>query len=100
MRKTATFTFHRYRGRPKTQARLLSCQPDYLRQLEEVMTLLAFKDKGACPVAHLLDLAQRSRTAAAVNAAILVSQYQEAGEDRRDARGGGAAWKGANLADS
>eukprot|EP00179_Madagascaria_erythrocladioides_P028354 CAMPEP_0198340738 /NCGR_PEP_ID=MMETSP1450-20131203/45942_1 /TAXON_ID=753684 ORGANISM="Madagascaria erythrocladiodes, Strain CCMP3234" /NCGR_SAMPLE_ID=MMETSP1450 /ASSEMBLY_ACC=CAM_ASM_001115 /LENGTH=231 /DNA_ID=CAMNT_0044045731 /DNA_START=27 /DNA_END=722 /DNA_ORIENTATION=+ len=51
--------------------------PAFLAELEKTMALLAFDDKGNCPVAELLDSAQRQKTASELNAAILSSQCQE-----------------------
>lgn len=40
------------------------------------MALLAFEDSHSSPVADLLDVAQRQKTASELNAAILASQAQ------------------------
>lgn len=40
------------------------------------MALLAFEDARSCPVADLMDIAQRQKTASELNAAILASQCQ------------------------
>eukprot|EP00211_Chloroparvula_japonica_P015212 CAMPEP_0119124384 /NCGR_PEP_ID=MMETSP1310-20130426/4027_1 /TAXON_ID=464262 /ORGANISM="Genus nov. species nov., Strain RCC2339" /LENGTH=227 /DNA_ID=CAMNT_0007114331 /DNA_START=379 /DNA_END=1062 /DNA_ORIENTATION=- len=47
-------------------------EPEYLEQLEQVMTLLAFPDKDS-PVGHLLDEAERRRVASFVNRSIVTS---------------------------
>lgn len=51
--------------------------PRFLTELERTMALLAFEDKSKCPVADLLEPAQRQKTASELNAAILTSQCQE-----------------------
>lgn len=51
--------------------------PQFLTELERTMALLAFDDKSKCPVADLLQPAQRQKTASELNAAILTSQCQE-----------------------
>lgn len=51
--------------------------PQFLTELERTMALLAFEDKSKCPVADLLEPAQRQKTASELNAAILTSQCQE-----------------------
>ncbi|CAM9444119.1 unnamed protein product [Scytosiphon promiscuus] len=53
--------------------------PAVLRQIEEVVTLLAFEDVGACPLSGLLDMEQRQAAAGRLNAAVLQSQQQEKG---------------------
>jgi glucose-induced degradation protein 8 len=55
--------------------------PGLLDELERAVALLAFPDPAASPLADLLSPAQRSATAAALNAAILDAQGQ-AGEAR------------------
>ena len=40
------------------------------------MALLAFEDTGNSPVADLMDISQRQKTASELNAAILSSQCQ------------------------
>ncbi|KJE92238.1 hypothetical protein CAOG_03242 [Capsaspora owczarzaki ATCC 30864] len=52
-------------------------QPQFLEELEKALALLAFDNQRTSPVGHLLDLAQRQKTASALNAAILASQNQE-----------------------
>ncbi|KAL6542852.1 Glucose-induced degradation complex subunit [Orobanche hederae] len=49
----------------------------FLEELERTVALLAFEDVTNCPVGELLDLSQRHKTAAEVNAAILTSQSHE-----------------------
>lgn len=51
--------------------------PQFLSELERTMALLAFDDMSKCPVADLLEPAQRQKTASELNAAILTSQCQE-----------------------
>jgi len=51
--------------------------PAYLEDIERTMALLAFKDLASCPVADLLDVAQRHKTASELNGAILASQSQQ-----------------------
>lgn len=51
--------------------------PEFLAELERTMALLAFSDAKASPVAHLLEPAQRQKTASELNAAILDSQCQD-----------------------
>lgn len=41
------------------------------------MALLAFEDVSSSPLAELMDMAQRQKTASELNAAILASQSQE-----------------------
>lgn len=43
---------------------------------ERTMALLAFEDTGNSPVADLMDISQRQKTASELNAAILSSQCQ------------------------
>lgn len=43
---------------------------------ERTVALLAFEDVSASPVADLMDIAQRQKTASELNAAILASQGQ------------------------
>lgn len=43
---------------------------------ERTVALLAFEDARSCPVADLMDVAQRQKTASELNAAILASQCQ------------------------
>ena len=43
---------------------------------ERTVALLAFEDVRASPVADLMDIAQRQKTASELNAAILASQSQ------------------------
>lgn len=43
---------------------------------ERTVALLAFEDARSCPVADLMDIAQRQKTASELNAAILASQCQ------------------------
>ncbi|GER31638.1 LisH and RanBPM domains containing protein [Striga asiatica] len=49
----------------------------FLEELERTIALLAFEDMTNCPVAELLDISQRLKTAREVNAAILISQSHE-----------------------
>ncbi|KAL3522224.1 hypothetical protein ACH5RR_015058 [Cinchona calisaya] len=49
----------------------------FLEELERTVSLLAFEDVKNCPVAELLDISQRLKTASEVNAAILSSQSHE-----------------------
>lgn len=51
--------------------------PDFLSQLERTVALLAFEDTKDAPMADLLDIAQRQKTASELNAAILASQSLE-----------------------
>ncbi|CAN0351965.1 unnamed protein product, partial [Hapterophycus canaliculatus] len=53
--------------------------PAVLRQIEEVVTLLAFEDAASCPLSGLLDMEQRQAAAGRLNAAVLQSQQQEKG---------------------
>ncbi|CAL5229989.1 g13423 [Coccomyxa viridis] len=50
----------------------------FLEELERTMALLAFEDTRSSPVADLMDISQRQKTASELNAAILSSQCQEA----------------------
>ena len=43
---------------------------------ERTVALLAFEDVAASPVADLMDIGQRQKTASELNAAILASQSQ------------------------
>eukprot|EP00698_Gefionella_okellyi_P008609 TRINITY_DN213_c0_g2_i1.p1 TRINITY_DN213_c0_g2~~TRINITY_DN213_c0_g2_i1.p1 ORF type:complete len:202 (+),score=53.93 TRINITY_DN213_c0_g2_i1:184-789(+) len=52
-------------------------QPRFLEELERTMTLLAFEDAGKSPLAELMDIGQRQKTASELNAAILSAQSQE-----------------------
>ncbi|KAL9243592.1 hypothetical protein vseg_017461 [Gypsophila vaccaria] len=49
----------------------------FLEELEKTVALLAFEDASKSPVADLLDISQRLKTASEVNAAILTSQSHE-----------------------
>eukprot|EP00897_Mesotaenium_endlicherianum_P009043 jgi/Mesen1/8167/ME000438S07263 len=49
----------------------------FLEELERTVALLAFEDCASCPLADLLDAAQRHKTASELNAAILTSQSHE-----------------------
>ncbi|KAL3519682.1 hypothetical protein ACH5RR_017831 [Cinchona calisaya] len=49
----------------------------FLEELERTVSLLAFEDVNNCPLAELLDISQRLKTASEVNAAILTSQSHE-----------------------
>lgn len=51
--------------------------PEFLCELEQAMSLLAFPDVQKSPVAELLDHSQRQRTAGELNSAILQAQSQE-----------------------
>ena len=50
--------------------------PHYIARAERTVALLAFEDARSCPVADLMDVAQRQKTASELNAAILASQCQ------------------------
>lgn len=52
--------------------------PELLEELERTVALLVFEDVKASPLADLMDVAQRQKTASELNAAILASQSQEA----------------------
>ncbi|KAI3436058.1 hypothetical protein D9Q98_002117 [Chlorella vulgaris] len=52
--------------------------PELLQDLERTAALLVFEDVGSSPLADLMDVAQRQKTASELNAAILASQSQEA----------------------
>ncbi|PSC71019.1 glucose-induced degradation 8-like protein [Micractinium conductrix] len=52
--------------------------PELLEELERTVALLVFKDVKASPLADLMDVAQRQKTASELNAAILAAQSQEA----------------------
>ncbi|CAM9358888.1 unnamed protein product [Phaeothamnion confervicola] len=58
-------------------ASLGEADPTFLEQLEQTMTLLAFKDARTSPLAHLLDVEQRQATAGRLNASILAAQYEQ-----------------------
>lgn len=49
----------------------------FLEELERTVALLAFEDPASSPLAALLELGQRQKTASELNAAILASQGQE-----------------------
>ncbi|KAI8616883.1 CTLH/CRA C-terminal to lish motif domain-containing protein [Chytriomyces sp. MP71] len=51
--------------------------PEFLEELEQTMSLLAFDPSQPSPVAGLLDFSQRLKIAGELNAAILKSQSQE-----------------------
>lgn len=51
--------------------------PEFLRELEKTMALLAFEDNRSSPVGGLLEYRQRQKTASELNSAILVAQSQE-----------------------
>lgn len=51
--------------------------PQFLDELERTVALLAFEDTKTSPVADLMDVSQRQKTASELNAAILSSQSQE-----------------------
>ncbi|KAJ3296913.1 Glucose-induced degradation complex subunit [Rhizoclosmatium sp. JEL0117] len=51
--------------------------PEFLEELEQTMSLLAFDASQGSPVAGLLDYSQRLKTAGELNAAILKAQCQE-----------------------
>ena len=51
--------------------------PKFLDELEKTMALLAFENTENCPVADLLQPAQRQKTASELNSAILTAQCQE-----------------------
>lgn len=61
--------------------------PVFLEDLEHTMALLAFEDGTASPVGHLLDPAQRRRTACSLNRAMLQRQLQQSGTCNVGARG-------------
>jgi len=48
--------------------------PEFLPELERTVALLAFEDATAAPMADLLDVSQRQKTASELNSAILASQ--------------------------
>src|SRR5690554_92019 len=50
-------------------------QPEYLQELEAVMSLLTFSDPADSPVSHLID-GRRQQLASQVNSAILANQLQ------------------------
>ncbi len=50
--------------------------PSQSTRAERTVALLAFEDARSCPVADLMDVAQRQKTASELNAAILASQCQ------------------------
>lgn len=52
--------------------------PEFLEELEQTLSLLAFSDTNNCPFADLLQPAQKLRVVSELNAALLVSQDQEA----------------------
>lgn len=52
--------------------------PELLEELERTVALLVFEDVKASPLADLMDVSQRQKTASELNAAILASQSQEA----------------------
>ena len=58
------------------QGLMLKPLPSLMRCAERTVALLAFEDVGASPVADLMDIAQRQKTASELNAAILASQGQ------------------------
>ena len=49
----------------------------YLDELEKTLVLLAFDDQTKSPMAHLLDMSQRQKTASELNAAILSNNTQD-----------------------
>lgn len=49
----------------------------YLDELEKTLVLLAFDDHSKSPMAHLLDISQRHKTASELNAAILSNNTQD-----------------------
>lgn len=51
--------------------------PEFLEELERTVALLAFEDTRNSPLADLMDIAQRQKTASELNAAILSTQCQE-----------------------
>ncbi|KAL3157721.1 Glucose-induced degradation complex subunit [Trebouxia sp. C0010 RCD-2024] len=51
--------------------------PAFLEELERTVTLLAFEDASQSPLADLMSVTQRQKTASELNAAILSSQRQE-----------------------
>eukprot|EP00195_Chlamydomonas_chlamydogama_P003208 CAMPEP_0202920396 /NCGR_PEP_ID=MMETSP1392-20130828/76832_1 /ASSEMBLY_ACC=CAM_ASM_000868 /TAXON_ID=225041 /ORGANISM="Chlamydomonas chlamydogama, Strain SAG 11-48b" /LENGTH=198 /DNA_ID=CAMNT_0049613891 /DNA_START=160 /DNA_END=756 /DNA_ORIENTATION=+ len=51
--------------------------PKFLEELERTVALLAFQDTRSSPVADLMDIAQRQKTASELNAAILSSQCSD-----------------------
>lgn len=51
--------------------------PEFMKELERTVALLAFEDASSSPLAELMELSQRQRTASELNAAILSSQCQE-----------------------
>jgi hypothetical protein len=52
--------------------------PEFLEELEQTMSLLAFADVGSSPFAELLQPAQKLKVVSELNAALLASQDQEA----------------------
>lgn len=50
--------------------------PELLEELERTVALLVFEDVKASPLADLMDVSQRQKTASELNAAILASQSQ------------------------
>ena len=59
-------------------------QQSFLEELEQTVALLAFDDAFNSPLRDLLDISQRVKTAAEINAAILTSQSHEKGQFSRD----------------
>ncbi len=55
---------------------------------ERTVALLVFEDGRSSPLADLMDVAQRQKTASELNAAILASQSQVTGEGGRRGTGG------------
>ncbi|KAI9179976.1 hypothetical protein H9P43_005308 [Blastocladiella emersonii ATCC 22665] len=51
--------------------------PEFLAELERTLALLVFGQSADSPVADLLDMAQRLKTAGEMNASILLAQSQE-----------------------
>ncbi|CAH0488061.1 unnamed protein product [Peronospora farinosa] len=51
--------------------------PQFLREIERTMSVIAFKDPSESPLGYLLEQTQRRRVANEVNSAILRSQKQE-----------------------
>jgi len=61
----------------ETVGPLCEDNPGFLSELERTLTLLAFENGAASPVASLLEPAQRARTAAELNAALQSSSQDE-----------------------
>lgn len=51
--------------------------PEFLEELEQTLSLLAFGDVGSCPFTELLQPSQKLKVVSELNAALLASQDQE-----------------------